>query len=57
MISDELTHNTAAVHYFQKHLIEFLKSKIETLDKIIYISDGATAQYKNRYNILNLALH
>lgn len=39
---------------FLKKFIEFLRSKIGFPSKIIYFSDGCVAQYKNRYNMLNL---
>ena len=45
------------MHFFQRILIDFLRTKIQRLDKLIYFSDGSTAQYKNRYNVLNLYLH
>lgn len=57
IISDYLDHNTAAIHAFQKYLILFLKSKCPKLRKVIYYSDGAGSQYKNRYNMVNLLLH
>lgn len=54
-ISDNLTHNTKAVYSFQEVLTSFLKKKkILNISKIIYFSDGAVSQYKNRYNLLNL---
>ena len=56
VISDDLNHHTTSVHYFIKSLISFLKEKI-LLKKIIFMSDGAAAQYKNRFNALNLCFH
>ena len=47
IISDCLEHNTTAVYCFQKKLLDFLKSKFETVQKIYYFSDGSAAQYKN----------
>lgn len=55
--SDNLTHNTTAVYSFQEVLISFLKNKIPDISKIIYFSDGAASQYKNRYNLVNLLYH
>ena len=48
VISDELTHNTVAVHYFHGLLIKFLKTKVANFNKIFYFSNGAPSQYKNR---------
>ena len=43
---------------FQKKLIEFLKPILPfSLKKIIYFSDGAASQYKNRKNFINLCNH
>ena len=52
-----MTHNTTAVYSFQEELMSFLKTKITNISKIIYFSDGAASQYKNRYNLLNLLHH
>ena len=60
IISDSLHHDTVAVHLFQKCFIAFLKGYLpESLHpkKIIYFSDGAASQYKNRKNFLNLCYH
>ena len=58
VISDCLSHDTIAVHLFQKNLIDFLKEKFACLPlKIYYFSDGAASQYKNRKNFLNLCHH
>ena len=60
IISDCLHHDTIAVYLFQKCFIAFLKDFLaERLQpkKIIYFSDGAASQYKNRKNFLNLCHH
>ena len=60
IISDCLHHDTTAVYLFQKLFLAFLKSFLpERLQpqKIIYFSDGAALQYKNRKNFMNLCLH
>lgn len=56
-ISESLKHDTNAVHLFQRDLISILKKEIRVLKKIIYFSDGASAQYKNRKNFVNTCLH
>lgn len=57
VLSDSLSHVTATVHTFQGELIKFLKNKIPNLSKVIYFSDGAPSQYKNRFNVLNVLMH
>ena len=60
IISDCLHHDTVAVYTFQKCLIRYLKCVLlEQLKpkKIVYFSDGAGSQYKNRKNFVNLYLH
>lgn len=58
IISDCLKHNTVAVHLFQGKLMDSLKKKFTNkITKIIYFSDGAASQYKNRFNFGNLAKH
>ena len=57
VISDCLHHDTVAVHLFQRYFIAFLKELLPARlhpKKIIYFSDGAAPQYKNRKNFLNL---
>ncbi len=60
IISDCLKHDTVAVYHFQKCFISFIKTYLpERLQptKIIYFSDGAASQYKNRKNFANLCFH
>lgn len=57
IISNCLEHNTIAVYCFQKKLIQFLKNKFQTVQKIYYFSDGSAAQYKNKKNFVNLCFH
>ncbi len=62
IISDCLTHDTAAVHLFQKHLVYFLckflcENLRDSLKLIIYFSDGTASQYKNCKNFINLSHH
>ena len=56
VISECNNHDTVAVHLFQRHLIEHLKSKHQ-VTKIIYFSDGCAGQYKNCKNFINLCYH
>ena len=45
------------VHAFLKLLIPCLRRDYSRLQRIIYFSDGCAAQYKNRYNFINLYYH
>ena len=56
IFSDCLTHNTMAVHTFQRKLLAHLNS-LFTISSVIYFSDGAASQCKNRKNLINLAFH
>lgn len=56
-ISECLKHDTIAVHLFQTDLIKLMKKEIADIKKIIYFSDGASAQYKNIKNFANLCFH
>ena len=56
-ISDGLKHNAAMVHCFVHDLIPALKARIPGLKKIHYWSDGCAAQYKNRFNFVNICSH
>ena len=60
IISECLHHDTVAVYLFQKCFITFLRKVIPTgqpIKKILYFSDGAASQYKNRKHFLNLCHH
>ena len=49
VISECTKHDTVALHQFQRKLVEFLTATFEQKpSKIIYVSDGCAAQYKNR---------
>lgn len=52
VISDNLEHNTATVHTFQKYFVEEVKKVAPEVKKIIYFSDGASSQYKNKKKTL-----
>ena len=58
VISDCMKHDTVSVHLFQRNLVRFLKDRFDaTPSKMIYFSDGAASQYKNRKNFSNLCHH
>ena len=51
-------HDTVAVYLFQKKLVTTLKQVLHTAPKkIIYFSDEAAPQYKNRKIFGNLSNH
>lgn len=57
VISEALHHDTTAVFLYQNVLFAYSKRFLPSTSqphKIIYFSDGAGSQYKNRKNILNL---
>ena len=58
IISDHMSHNTAAVHVFQRKLIEHMTNTMKIkVTKIFYVSDGCAGQYKNKKAIANLWFH
>lgn len=56
-ISECLSHDTVAVHLFQSKIVEFINENLPRIKRIVYFSDGASAQYKNRKNFINLSHH
>ena len=56
IISYCMTHNKIAVHRLQGKLAAFLKEQFP-VSQVIYFSDGAASQYKNRKNSVNRAYH
>ena len=57
IISDCMDHDTMAVYTFQKQLVAFLSEKLGNISKMIYFTDGCSAQYKNKDNFINLCFH
>jgi len=56
VISDHLHHNTTTVYTFQQHLIREIKI-IPNIEMVVYFSDGASSQYKNKKNFVNVCQH
>lgn len=48
VISDCMTHDVSAVNTYQQHMLEILKDICPWIKEIIYMSDGAPTQYKNK---------
>lgn len=57
VISDHTTHDTSTVFAFQSTVIPYIKEKFTSVKKLIYFSDGSSAQYKNRKNFVNICHH
>lgn len=57
ILSDYLHHNTVAVHAVQAHFIRDIKDNIPPVNKVIYFSDEAGSQYKNKKNFVNICHH
>lgn len=58
IVSDCNIHDSIAVHLYISKMINFVKTNISnSITKVIYVSDGAGAQYKNKYNLINLCHH
>ena len=57
LLSDCNIHDIVTVHLFQNRLTNHLRSRFDSLSKIIYFSDGCAGQYKNCKNVVNLCLH
>ena len=55
-LSDEVKHNTVAVHTFLQYLLPEIQL-IPGLQKVHYFSDGAASQCKNRFNFANIYSH
>ena len=56
-ISDYLNHDTAFVYCCQQKITDFIKNKFPSVKKIVYVSDGASMHFKNKYNMMNLSFH
>ncbi|CAF5011995.1 unnamed protein product, partial [Rotaria sp. Silwood1] len=57
IISDYMLHNTAFVYVAQGLIVDFIKTNFPSVEKINYLSDGATNHFKNSFNIFNLTRH
>lgn len=56
VISNHMKHDAISVHVFMKRMLSYMKEKTE-VTKVLYFSDGAASQYKNKSNFINLAHH
>ena len=56
IISDNLAHDTVAVHEYQKIIIHYLKNNFES-KKIYYFIDGSGKHFKNKSSFATLQAH
>ena len=52
IISDYLAHDTKFVYAGQKIIVNFLQKQYPNVFKLNYVSDGASAHFKNKYSVL-----
>lgn len=57
LLSESLTHDTAAVYLMQKILIAHIREVCDLVNKVMYVTDGVSQHYKNRFQIANLLCH
>ena len=56
IVSDNLNHESHAVHVFLNHVIQHLtETRQVAIDHAYIISDGAAAQYKSRYTFMDVS--
>lgn len=55
IIAESLNHNVTSVYLFQTKLVDYIKSVFGN-KKIVFFTDGAPSQYKNKKNFLNLCM-
>lgn len=48
VISENLQHVTTTVHTFHSKVLSLLKAELPWIEKVMYVSDGASSQYKNK---------
>lgn len=53
-IAESLEHNINSVYQFIERLVSIFRDKFPSIKKIIFFSDGAASQYKNRKNFYNI---
>ena len=57
ILSDSGEHSTSAVYAFQQEVLSLLKTENNALKRVHYFTDGASSQYKNKYNFINMCHH
>lgn len=56
-ITDDRKHDPAMVHVFCDEVVREIRGVVPQLTKVHYFTDGCAAQYKNRYNFVNICHH
>ena len=57
VFSDNLIHDIMAVFLIQEIIIDYLKKSFDFVRKIIYFTDGAAQNFKNKHNFQNFLHH
>ncbi|KAJ8672443.1 hypothetical protein QAD02_003702 [Eretmocerus hayati] len=57
VISDSTQHTAATIYAFQEKFIGTVKIDLPRVENVIYFSDGAPTQYKNKNMFVNICLH
>jgi hypothetical protein len=57
LISDYMHHDSQFVYVAQKLIVEFIRKKCPNVKRLVYLSDGGPAHFKNNYTMLNLTHH
>ena len=55
IISDYLSHDKYAVHTFIKLVLQQLSSKVREFNAIVFFSDGAASQFKQKFTLSSIA--
>jgi hypothetical protein len=54
IVSDYLSHDKYAVNTFLKLILDYLNKNIRQFDEIVFFSDGAASQFKQKYLLANI---
>lgn len=54
VIGESLKHDINAVHLFQRKVLDFIRVNYTNVTDLLFFSDGAPSQYKNKKNMHNL---
>ncbi|XP_058789571.1 uncharacterized protein LOC131663272 [Phymastichus coffea] len=57
VISDSKTHQAYSVNAFQEAILNEIKQEFPWITQLIYFSDGAPTQFKNKNHLINICYH
>ena len=57
LCSDDLGHDKNSIYFYNKFIIDDIRSKGAKVDTVHYWSDGLSSQFKNQSNFTNLLFH